>query len=271
MPLLSPPRNRLGGALLPILRLTATRALLPRRAHGRTGAATGAKRSSEDFWTTSLIKRLAARRRFFFSFSPLASLPPSPPFNNIKKTGARVAVGARRSTARPRVAPIVAASAPAYVPDMDKRVRRESFEKGEKRGRRRGSSARSLSLALSTPRSRPFSCDSGPVASRSRRARPCASRRRGRGPASRRGNRPRSSFRDATLFATQLSSRRSSLRDAALVATQLSSRRSSLRDAALFSSFRLDVVSSSSSFFGSPLSFPCSTSILSRNKKHRTR
>ena len=75
----------------------------------------------------------------------------------------------------------------------------------------------------------------------------------------------------AALFATQLSSRRSSLRGAALFVTQLSSRRSSLRDAALFSSFRLDVVSSSSSFFGSPLSFPCSTCILSRNKKHRTR
>lgn len=36
-------------------------------------------------------------------------------------SGARVAIGARRSTAHPRVAPIAAAGAPAYVPDMDKR------------------------------------------------------------------------------------------------------------------------------------------------------
>ena len=77
------------------------------------------KREGEDFEWRALIDALC--RRFLLSSAshPLSSLSQS------CKTspGARVAIGARRSTAHPRVAPIAAAGAPAYVPDMDKRVR----------------------------------------------------------------------------------------------------------------------------------------------------
>ena len=119
------------GALLLLPRRTKTRACPSHRAPRRTRDAKGAALSEMTLKWEALIERLCCRRRFFLFlfFSPSLALSSSLFLS--QSTGARVAVGARRpSAARPRVAPIVAAGAPAYVPDMDKRV---SEGKGEEK------------------------------------------------------------------------------------------------------------------------------------------
>ena len=121
---------------------------------------------------------LAAAAFFVFVFLTPSLSPQSPPLWKTK-TGARVAVGARRSTARPRVAPIVAASAPAYVPDMDKRVRRQMQEEKKSplvvvaAARSRKKSGSALSRALSSRATRSLHPDralSRPIPGPSRRA-----------------------------------------------------------------------------------------------------
>lgn len=129
-------RAKVDSLLFPSARPPQRRSAAPSTPHGvahvfflpRTRAEKsrgGAEKSNRGAFHESLIIALACRPFSFSFFSPSS---PAITLQQKKKTGARVAVGARRSTARPRVAPIVAASAPAYVPDMDKRVSR-SFKR----------------------------------------------------------------------------------------------------------------------------------------------